>query len=322
MTNPPRISQPSDAEQALQQKVTAAAVRMSHNLSGREPPGGPGRNPRWQGQSTVTTIDDGGEGTRDRAVMLEVRELIGEAIDARLWAIDGVRIALERDRDTVADGEQKQFGASAERAIAHWNAMTLVVIYGGIEDLVETMGSGLYPIVLDTNPTKRMEIFERNRLRNRELKDTGELSGDGAHALTRFTKVFTDELLPNPIRAPKHDLPSADRWEDLLKRIYMRPIQGRPVPDDLRLTLNELGAVRNVILHRMGRMDDKALEQVTEGPWRIVNELVVIDEALYRRYISAIISYQRELEDRVRSRMNLVPQSDITSWRTMVPVGG
>jgi hypothetical protein len=69
-------------------------------------------------------------------------------------------------------------------------------------------------------------------------------------------------------------------------------------------------------------MDDKALKYVSEGPWKAVNERVVIDEALYRRYIAALIAYQRELEDRIRSRMGLAPQSNLSAWRTMVPAGG
>jgi len=267
--------------------------------------------------------EDGADDVRARAVMLEIRELIEEAIDARLWAISGVRMVLEREDSSLdSDDRRARARASVDRAIAHWNAMTLVAIYGGIEDLVETMGTGLYPIVLATNPTKRQEILERNRLRNRELKEAGELSNEGARALTQFTKVLAKELLPKPKRAPNPELPSADGWEDLLKDLYMRPIRERPLPDDLRRTLNELGAIRNVILHRMGRIDERALQQVTEGPWTEVNQLVVIDEALYRRYIAALVAYQRELEDRIRARMNIPPQSDIKSWRKMIPAGG
>jgi hypothetical protein len=268
------------------------------------------------------TIEDEKEGIRARAVILEIRALISEAIDARLWAIRGVRNVLEQDQAAAADGESKvRLAASAGRAIAHVNAMTIVAIYGGIEDLVETMGAGLYPIVLATNPDKRQAIFQHNRLRNIELKEAGELSKEGAQALTKFTKTLADALLPRPKRKPNPELPSADGWEDLLKDVYMRPVPERPLPDDLRLTLNELGAIRNVLLHRMGRMDEKALRLVSEGPWRVVNELVVIDDSLYRRYIAALIAYERDLEDRIRSQMGVGFQSDTTSWRMMVPAG-
>jgi hypothetical protein len=150
----------------------------------------------------------------------------------------------------------------------------------------------------------------------------GELTGEGAHALTKFTKVLVDALLRDPLLEPNRQLPPADRWEDLLSRIYLRPIPERALPDDLRLTINEFAAVRNVILHRMGRIDKKALTFVTEGPWRTVNERVVIDDKLYRRYIAALIAYQRELEDRMLSRMGLASQSSVTDWRATVPAGG
>jgi hypothetical protein len=271
----------------------------------------------------TTAADEVQDEAAARALVLEIRDLLTEAVEARLWAIRGVRMALEHDLATIADEDRRgRVQSSAERAIAHWNAMTLVVIYGALEDLVEGMGAGLYPIVRATNPAKRKEIFERDRLRNRELIAAGELTGQGADALTKFTKVLTDELLPDPLREPNRQLPPAERWEDLLGRIYMRPIPNRALPDDFRLTINEFAAVRNVILHRMGRMDEKALNHVTEGPWKAVNEHVVIDDSLYRRYIAALIAYQRELEDRIRSRVGVAPQSNIAAWRTMVPAGG
>ncbi len=67
-----------------------------------------------------------------------------------------------------------------------------------------------------------------------------------------------------------------------------------------------------------GRIDEKALTFVTEGPWRTVNERAVIDDKLYRRYIAALIAYERELEDRMRARMGLASQSSVTDWRAMV----
>ena len=264
-----------------------------------------------------------GSAIEARALVLEIRELITEAVDARLWAISGVRMVLERDFATIeGQARRDHVQASAERAIAHWNAMTLVMIYGALEDLVESMGAGLYAIVRATNPAKRKELFERNKLRNRELIAAGELTGQGAHALTKLTKLLADTLLPHPLREPNRELPPADRWEDLLSRIYMRPIPGRALPDDLRLTINEFAAVRNVILHHMSRMDDKSLKYVSEGPWKAVNERVVIDDTLYSRYIAALLAYQRELEDRIRSRMGLAPQSTLSAWRMMVPAGG
>lgn len=271
----------------------------------------------------MTASGEGPEERRGRAVMRELNDLIIEAIDSRLWARQGVRLALAQEEVAIPHAERiEKIKASAKRAVEHWNAMTLITIFGGIEDLVGSMGSGLYPIVLDTNPHKRKLMFERNRLRNRELREVGELSDGGAQALTQLTKVLADELLRKPLRAPSKELPTADRWEDLLKRIYLRPMPGRPLPDDLRLTLNEFGAVRNVILHRMGRMDETALKQVAEGPWRSVDELVVIDDELYQRYIAALIAYQGEINDRIRNLMKLPLLLDIVEWRSMVPAGG
>ncbi len=258
-----------------------------------------------------------------RAVMLELSSLTIEAIDSRIWARHGVPLALSRQEQEVTDDERvARMRASAQRALDHWNAMTLVTIYGGIEDAIESMGSGLYPLILDANPDTRKRMFEQNRLRNRDLRERGVLSIEGAQALTHLTKDLADELLQRPLKAPSKEMPAADRWEDLLKRIKLRPMPGRPIPDDLRQALNEFGAIRNVILHRMGRIDERALGQVVPGPWRTVDELVVIDDDLYRLYIAALIAYQAEVTDRIRNLANLPPQADPAAWRSMVPAGG
>ncbi len=229
---------------------------------------------------------------------------------------------LQEERESENDERLARIRPSAQRAQDHWNAMTLITIYGGIEDLIESMGSGFYPLILEANPGTRTRMFEYNRLRNRELREGGDLSSGGAQALTQLTKSLADELLKSPLRAPSKEMPVADSWEDLLARIRLRPIPGRPLPDDLRHTLNEFGAVRNVILHRMGRIDERALEQVASGPWTTIDELVVIDDDLYRLYIAVLLAYQAEINDRIRNLMNLPPLADVNQWRSMVPAGG
>jgi hypothetical protein len=271
----------------------------------------------------MTSSQDDKPTLRGRAAMLELNELIAEVIDARSWARQGVQLMLTQEGLANAQEERTESArASAQRATEHWNAMTLIAIYGGLEDLVETMGSGLFPVVLDTNHAKRQQMFEQNRLRNRELREVGELSEGGAQVLTHLTNALAGELLKKPLKAPAKELPAADGWEDLLSRIHLQPIPGRPLPDDLRLTLNELGAIRNVTLHRMGRIDARALELVEEGPWTVVDQLVVIDDDLYKRYIAALISYQREINDRIRNLMGLTLLEDIAQWRSKVPAGG
>lgn len=40
--------------------------------------------------------------------------------------------------------------------------------------------------------------------------------------------------------------------------------EDRPIPDDLEIALTELGAVRNVLVHRAGRIDAQALRSWPE----------------------------------------------------------
>jgi hypothetical protein len=72
----------------------------------------------------------------------------------------------------------------------------------------------------------------------------------------------------------------------------------------------------------MGRIDAKALEQVTQGPWTTVDEPVEINDDLYRIYIAALMAYQAEIKDRVRNLTNLPVLCDINRWRSSVAAGG
>ncbi len=258
--------------------------------------------------------------------MAELNNLIIEAIDYRIWARAGIPLALSQQEQEVGVDDEQRIGAlraSSRRALDHWNAQTLITIYGGIEDAIESMCSGLYPLFISSNPDTKKRMFEQNRLRNRELRQRGELSTEAAQVLTRLTKSLADELVPTPSQMPPKDMPAGDRWEKALKGIRLRPMPGRPLPDELRQTLNEFGAIRNVILHRMGRIDQRALDQVLYGPWKKIDELVVIDDVLYRLYVAALTAYNLEVTDRVRNLLlRLPPQIEINDWKSMVPAGG
>jgi hypothetical protein len=242
----------------------------------------------------------------------DVERLIIEALDARLWALQAVStppLLAARFANDDPGAHRVNVDASRNRALEYWNAMTLVSVFGALEAHIEALTRGLHDMVVRSNEDKRAQIERYNRTRNRAMRGEGRHPPGAYIALTELGQRLSKALLLSPHSRLLPELPTADKWEDVLKRIYLRPIEGRPLPDDLRATLNELGEVRNVLLHRMGRMDQKALDQVSEGPWRSVGERVVIDAPLYERYIAALTAYSEEIFDRVRDRLGEPPLS-------------
>ena len=110
--------------------------------------------------------------------------------------------------------------------------------------------------------------------------------------------------------------------EAALGRLGLGETAARPLPGDLRDTLYEFGEIRNVLLHRVKRIDDKALSAVCEGPWTTRGEEVVVDPTLYRRYVAALWAFPDEITNRLLVKIGDNPGFDVDLWRSPVPVGG
>jgi hypothetical protein len=204
----------------------------------------------------------------------------------------------------------------------HWNALTVVHLFGLIEGQVEVMSQVMREPMRLAHDAKRKEHGEMSRAMNRRLRSAGA-SGDKIQLLAQFGRdAFRTLMPPLPAARLSKELRAPDRWEDALRRLWLGPSTGRSLPKDLSDTLREVGAVRNVLLHRLGRMDEAALAEVSEGPWTSPEELVVLNDELYRRYVAALYTYAMELIDRIRMVIGLPSTNDLRGWRAQVPAGG
>lgn len=147
------------------------------------------------------------------------------------------------------------------------------------------------------------------------------ISEDGVRAVNDLSRRLYDHFVPT-LRL-NQTLPRPERWESALRGLVLGAPPGRPLPRDLEETLNEVAQVRNVLLHRLNRIDQAALDAVTEGPWTMVGQEVRIDRALYRRYIAALWTYSDEMLDRVMLALDQPPRHEhLDDWRQRVPAGG
>jgi hypothetical protein len=74
------------------------------------------------------------------------------------------------------------------------------------------------------------------------------------------------------------------RYEKPLKRVGWGAPEDRPVPAELDVALTELGALRDVLVHRAGRGDDAALKQAPTLRYQ-AGQLVRISREDYRKVL-------------------------------------
>lgn len=256
-------------------------------------------------------------------LITEFHRLVIAAVDARLAALHGIAALREVNQEgSRSEAEAARREAAVLAAKYHWNALTVVHLFGLIEGQVEVMSQVMREPMRLAHDAKRREHGETSRALNRRLRSAGA-SGDKIQLLSQFGRdTFRTLMPPLPAVRLSKELRAPDRWEDALRRLWLGPSHHRALPEDLSDTLREIGAVRNVLLHRLGRMDEAALAEVSEGPWTSREELVVLDDELYRRYVAALYTYALELIDRIRTVIGLPSVNDLAGWRSQVPAGG
>ena len=102
------------------------------------------------------------------------------------------------------------------------------------------------------------------------------------------------------------------RYERRLRRVGLG--FQRPIPDGLDQALREIGVIRDLLIHRAGRMDKEALDKAPSLADRYQDgELVRLSDEDYRTYSGAIRWYGAEVIHRVYGRGD--DDSDPDNWR-------
>ncbi len=125
-------------------------------------------------------------------------------------------------------------------------------------------------------------------------------------------------------KIPRLSGSGASRYETVLAQEGLAAPADRPIPDDLNTALAELGALRDVLIHRAGRVDKKALDQApslhyTEG------QLVRLSNNDFRVYSAAVRCYGAEIQYRpLRNSPNVTDAEhgpNLNGWRNYYRVG-
>lgn len=250
----------------------------------------------------------------------DVHRLILQAINTRLGLLLSLRAFVSPNSPATA---RQRTSLNDPVHLASVNAATIVQIFGYIEGFVE--GCGIR-FGADISAARATEVSRLRVLIDTKMRAASE--GGASDSLVAAMTDVLDEIiaaaLPGPpLRRLNAGLPRPQRWEDGLQRVGLGAPIDRPLPDDLAANLAEIAQVRNVLLHRLGRMDAAAIKAVVEGPWRDVDEEVQIDRQTYRRYIAALWSYYEEILDRFAIKLGEKPRNpSLADWRNRAPAGG
>jgi len=184
------------------------------------------------------------------------------------------------------------------------HAATLVSMYGALDALVEELVPGAQQIIA-------WSIFESVRER---VESVDDVSWDKIPEQHRdvvgeaIAQVIADQLPKKPARPIGS---GAERYESVLERANLRTPSDRPIPGDLDDALTEFGALRDVLVHRSGRVDRRALAQAPSLKYGD-GEFVRLNRDDYRRYSAAIRAYWIDITQRV---LDSKERRDLSSWR-------
>ncbi len=169
----------------------------------------------------------------------------------------------------------------------HLNAQALLSMQSALDALVEDYVPFLRRL---RSLWIAEQIIDRGLEAHPEVSPllTDEMREHLREALARFLR---EEKLPKLKRMIGVGL---DRYEAHLAQESMAAPADRPIPADLAQALTELGALRNVLMHRGGRVDLKALGQAPTLPYS-EGQLVRLTRDDYRRYSAAVRCYASEI---------------------------
>lgn len=125
--------------------------------------------------------------------------------------------------------------------------------------------------------------------------------------------VLGDQLPP----LPRMRGSGPARYEPLLATVGLGAPADRPIPADMAQALAELGALRDVLVHRSGRVDARALAQASSLRYAD-GELIRITRDGFKTYSSAIRCYGAEVRFRtIRSWPEVSDDEgpDLANWR-------
>jgi hypothetical protein len=234
-------------------------------------------------------------------------------------------LGVRRDADDLDAAAAAMLQAAYERAewakaelaneSPHGNAQALISMNSALDAMVEELA-------------KHWRAVQVERIVDEMLAKGRRSAGDAVEsvdarvvaAVEDAVRAEVDRIVPKALK-PKGS--GIARYEKPLRRVGWGAPADRPIPEDLDAALAELGALRDVLVHRAGRVDEPALEQAPTLRYR-AGHFVRISRQEYREYSAAIRCYAQEITFRgMRGWPEVNDERDgphLARWRDCVRV--
>jgi hypothetical protein len=196
----------------------------------------------------------------------------------------GAAMQAARERAELARAEK-------ENQLVEHNAMTLISMVGALDALVEELAPRARDMLIAHQAHVLME-----RTREQVPESAAKLEESALNAIEQATRNLLAERFAEFDPYPRGA--GAKRWEDVLSNVGLQARGQRAIPDDLDQALTETVALRHVLAHRAGRIDQKALKQAPTLRYGD-GDLVRITRAEYRLYSAALWTYGEEIIHRL-----------------------
>ncbi|HEX6700569.1 MAG TPA: hypothetical protein VF101_07540 [Gaiellaceae bacterium] len=236
------------------------------------------------------------------------------------------RLGISRNDKDLAEDMVRTLQAAWERSELaridienghpHLNAQALLSMNSALDALVEEFVPSMRDLLVH-------EVIDRALARAEEQEPaaaeqlTPELRArirEAAHTALAETMPKLEKLRDSGI----------ERYERLLAQAGLAAPTDRPIPYDLDEALTELGALRDVLVHRGGRVDERALRQAPSLHYDD-GELVRVSNGDYRKYSAAIRCYAQEVVFRsIRHWPEVSDERDgpnLAGWRGYCRIG-
>lgn len=231
-----------------------------------------------------------------------------------VWGL--MEIASSVDRNGHGSAQVRQAGweraelakAELDNEHPHLNAMALISMVSALDACIEE----LVPTAKEIYAKAIVNEIYDNRLSGDERKMWEGLPDDRKEVVKA---AMIAAMSGSHKRQKRVFAVGAKRYETLLKDANLQAWPDKPIPRALDTALGEVVALRHVLVHRAGRIDEQALEDAPTLAKRYsVGDFVRISKEDYRTYSAALRAYASDVARRPFGDL-MKDDVDLSRWR-------
>ena len=188
--------------------------------------------------------------------------------------------------------------------------MTVVALHGTVDALVEGVGPA--------NHLLRARIASIEIVR-KSLREHPEAAVDITDEMAHHIAEALADVVLEQRKFPKPRRNGLRRWEDALDEVGLGLPADRIAPTDLDRVLTEACVLRDVLVHRGGRVDQKAANDCSTLGFG-VGGFVRLSSPRTRQLAAALIAYGTDVAHRSLAQVGLHGKPlDLGGWRHHEP---